>query len=195
MADRFHVSKRRRLVRATDCAPFNSARPRCPSSPERLDGHSELFVSPGSRRRQNTRSGWRGRLGPRHPTSNDRAYRQSCRQQPRRQGRPAEARRLVKAIEARAPKFPNPDCADIAETPATDCHVPVTSLIYVAALQLLTADAAVRKARFRQLGGLALSLTGGLRSVYSRTTLSHSAEAERRWTQPIRDSGIETARA
>lgn len=86
-----------RLVLGTDCAPFNSARPRCPSSPGRLDGHSELFVSLGSRRRQNTRSGRRGRLGPWHPTSNDRAYRQTCRQQPRWQDRPAETRRLCES--------------------------------------------------------------------------------------------------
>jgi hypothetical protein len=102
---------------------------------------------------------------------------------------------FVKAIETRAPKFPNPDWADFAETPTTDCHVPVASLVYVTALQLLAVDAAVRKAKFHQLAGLALSLTGGLRTVYSRTTLSHSAEAERRRAQPMPDSGIETANA
>lgn len=98
---------------------------------------------------------------------------------------------FVKAIGAGAPRSPNPNCAEIATVPATDCHALVTPQVFVAAVRLRGACAAAQKPGFHQAGKLGSSAAYGLWTVYSRLELSERAKsAHRRGSFSVSLSGI-----
>lgn len=198
MADRFRVPIRGSLVRGTKCArlsiplalaasPFGEVSVDFSiyswsrdAGADRAHGQTSVFALVlGASRRQMAA-----------PVvdlvdSSSRADDKMC--QPKR-------RSFVKAIDADAPKSPDRDCAEITRTPAIDCHAPVIRQVYVAAVQLLAARAAVQAAECRQLEEMALSATGGPRTVYSQTALSRPAKSARRMDSLFMSvSGTETA--